>query len=56
MIDEEVFIPYTTQGAIGALRAKMRVLGERHAEEGTYFAVRARRETLAKLRRDLDLE
>lgn len=55
MSDSELFVPYTAHGAIGALRAKMRVVGERHTEEGTFFTVRTRPDTLAKLRRDLDL-
>ena len=48
MIEEEIFIPYTASGAVGPLRAKMRVLGERHTETGTYFLVRASQETLKK--------
>ena len=55
MSDHEIFIPYTTQGAVGALRARMRVLGERHTELGTYFAVRARPEAVEKLKEELGL-
>jgi GTPase len=53
MVDDEVFVPYTSSGGVGLLRSKMRVLGERHNEQGTYFQVRARTETLTKLREQL---
>ena len=53
MTDEEIFVPYTAHGAIGQIRAKVRVLGERHGEDGTHFQVRGRPDTLSKLRRDL---
>jgi GTPase len=53
MIDDEVFVPYTSGTGVGLVRTKMRVLGERHDELGTHFQVRARAETLAKLRQQL---
>ncbi len=53
MVDEEIFIAYTAHGAVGPLRSKMRVLGERHDDEGTHFHVRARASTLQKLRQEL---
>ncbi len=56
MTDDEVFIPYTAHGAVGTLRARMRVLGERHTERGTYFAVRARPDAIVKLQDELGLE
>jgi GTP-binding protein HflX len=55
MADFEVFVPYTAHGAVGPLRAKVRVLAERHGDEGTFFQVRGRQETVAKLRRELSL-
>ncbi len=54
MVDEEVFIPYAASRAVGQVRAKVRVLGESHDENGTHFLVRAHPSTLRKLRRDLD--
>ena len=42
MVERDVFIAYTAVGAIGKLRAKMRVLQESHGNEGTTFRVRAR--------------
>lgn len=48
MKEEEIFIPYTASGAVGALRAKMRVLRERHTETGTFFLARGSEETFKK--------
>ena len=56
MSDQEIFVPYTAHGAVGPLRSKMRVLGERHSDDGTFFEVRARPETVTKLKRELELD
>lgn len=40
MEEGEIFIPYARPQGIGKLRSQVRVLGERHTEEGTYFLVR----------------
>jgi len=54
MIEEEVFVPYTSRRGVGAVRSKVRVVGERHTESGTYFMVRGRESTLASLRNSID--
>jgi GTPase len=50
MIDQEFLIPYSTQGAIGEIRAKLRVLGEAYDEQGVKLKVRGRRELIEKIR------
>jgi len=54
MIEEEVFVPYTSRRGVGAVRSNLRVVGERHTESGTYFMVRGRESTLASLRNSID--
>lgn len=53
MLDEDIFIPYTSQGIIGEIRAKMRVLNESYDEKGTTLKVRASEESLAQIRKKL---
>ena len=50
MIEEEIVVPYTKQRLVGEAHATCRVLGEAHDERGTRLRVRARPETIAKLR------
>lgn len=50
MIDQEVFIPYDVQGAIGEIRAKLRVLGEEYNEKGTTLKIRAHYEDVQRLK------
>lgn len=56
MVDENVFIPYNVQGAIGEIRAQMRVLNEAYTEGGVTLTVRAHRENLQRLRIKYSLE
>lgn len=53
MIDEDLFIPYTTQGIIGEVRSKMRVLTESYDEKGTTLKVRSTAEKLAQIKKKL---
>lgn len=55
MIDEDLFIPYTTQGVIGEIRAKMRVLNESYNEYGTTLRVRSTTESLAQIKKKLNV-
>ena len=55
MVEEDILIPYSTQGAIGEIREQMRVLTESYDERGTRFRVRARPEVLARVRRRYEL-
>jgi GTP-binding protein HflX len=51
MVEEEVFAPYAMHGVVGEIRTSMRVLSEKHEDEGTRYTVRARADDLAKLRK-----
>lgn len=53
MVDEDVFIPYTVQGVIGEIRAKMRVLGESYNEHGVTLKVRSTPENLAQIKKKI---
>lgn len=55
MVDEDLFIPYTAQGAIGEIRAKMRVLSESYNENGVTLKVKSSPEDLAKLRKKFEI-
>lgn len=55
MTDEILFIPYTTQGAIGEIRSKMRVLEESYDGNGTTLKVRAQEQDIAKLKKKFKL-
>ncbi|MBY0384220.1 GTPase HflX [bacterium] len=50
MVEESLFVPYQTQGAIGEIRARMRVLSESFDEKGTTLKVRAYSEELARFK------
>jgi GTP-binding protein HflX len=53
MIDEEFGIPFSAQGVIGEIRARMRVLSEEYTGEGLKIRVRSAPEHLAFIRRKL---
>lgn len=55
MIEEDLLIPYTTQGAIGEIRAKMRVLSETYEPNGVILKVRATEEDLQRLKKRFEL-
>lgn len=50
MVDEDLLVPYNVQGAIGEIRAKMRVLGESYDGQGVTLKVRSHPEMLAKIK------
>ncbi|MES2803830.1 MAG: GTPase HflX [Bdellovibrionota bacterium] len=50
MIDEDIFIPYTTQGIIGEIRSKIRVLSESYNEHGVTLKVRSSEKTIAQIK------
>lgn len=50
MVEESLFVPYQTQGAIGEIRARMRVLSESFDENGTTLKVKAYSEELARFK------
>jgi hypothetical protein len=50
---EEVFIPYTVQGVIGDIRARLKVLAENYDEKGVRLTVRAKAEDFDKIRKKI---
>ena len=50
MTDKDIFIPYDVQGAVGEIRAKLRVLGESYDERGVILKVRAHSEDIQKIK------
>ncbi len=55
MVDKEVLVPYTVQGAIGDIRAKIRVLSEAYDENGVILKVRAHQEDLDALQKRYEI-
>ena len=53
MQDYDVLVPYTSQGVIGEIRSKVRVLAESYNEKGTLFKLRTSPETWTRLQRKL---
>lgn len=51
MVDEDLFVPYTVQGVVGDVRAKLRVLSEGYGEGGVTFRVRGTAEAIASIRK-----
>jgi GTPase len=54
MVDEDLFIPYTTQGVIGDIRNRVRVLSESYSGEGVTLRVRATPENLQFFKKKLN--
>jgi GTP-binding protein HflX len=53
MLDEEFLIPFTAQGVIGEIRARMRILSEEYTAEGLTLRVRSTPENLAAIKKKL---
>ncbi len=51
MVDEEFLIPYSLEGAIGEIRASMRVVKESFEPEGTRFTLRASADAFGKFKK-----
>lgn len=49
MVDTDLLIPYTVQGAVGEIRAKMRILNETYDGNGVIFKVRSNPELIQKI-------
>lgn len=49
MTEQEIFVPYTAGKAIGLIRSSMRVIGERHEDDGTFVKVRAHQPDIEKI-------
>ncbi|MNK15823.1 GTPase HflX [compost metagenome] len=50
MVDQDIFIPYDVQGAIGEIRAKMKVLSEEYDGRGVILKVRAHADAINRLK------
>nr|WP_295904995.1 GTPase HflX [uncultured Bdellovibrio sp.] len=50
MVDQDLFIPYDVQGAIGEIRGKLRVLSESYDERGVTLKVRAHADDVKRIR------
>jgi GTP-binding protein HflX len=50
MTDQNILIPYDVTGAIGEIRAKLRVLSENYDERGLTLNVRGRTEDIKKIK------
>jgi GTPase len=53
MLDEEFLIPFTAQGMIGEIRARMRIVSEEYTAEGLTLRVRSTPENLAVIKKKL---
>jgi GTP-binding protein HflX len=53
MIDEDLFVPYTSKGLVGEIRSKMRVLEENYNESGVTFKVRAPETLLSQFKKKI---
>lgn len=50
MVDQDIFIPYDVQGAIGEIRTKLRVLSESYDERGVTLKVRAHSDDIGRIK------
>jgi len=50
MIEAELLVPYATTGAIGEIRAKMRVVAESYDEQGVRLKVRGKPEQIERIK------
>ncbi len=55
MIECEVFVPYTTQGAIGEIKQNIKILSEDYDEIGVTFKLLAEEKYLKKLKKKFNL-
>ncbi|MDH5348469.1 MAG: GTPase HflX, partial [Nitrospira sp.] len=53
MIDEELRLPFTAQGILAEVRARMRILSEEYDAEGLTILVRSTPENLAVIKKKL---
>jgi GTP-binding protein HflX len=56
MIDDEFLVEYSKKGAVGEIRAKLRVLAENHNEKGFIFKVRGSEKDMAQIKKKFELK
>lgn len=50
MIDVDFLVPYSTKGAVGEIRSRLRVITEDHNEKGFLFKVRGKEQDISQIR------
>ncbi len=56
MIEQEILVSYSTKGAVGEIRAKLRVMSETHNEKGFVFKVRGNEKDLEQIKTKFKVE
>ena len=56
MLEEEILVSYALKGAVGEIRAKLRVLAETHNEKGFIFKVRGHEKELKQIKSKYKIE
>ena len=56
MIDDEFLVEYSKMGAVGEIRAKLRVLSENHNEKGFIFKVRGSEKDMDQIKKKFELK
>ncbi|MBI3775904.1 MAG: GTPase HflX [Gammaproteobacteria bacterium] len=56
MVEEEIFVPYTAKGAVGEIRAKMRIVHEAYEAEGIRLRVKSKAADLDRLKKMIQTE
>lgn len=54
-VEIQIFAPYHVEGIVGEIRNSMRVIGEKHEDEGTNFLVRARSSEVERIKKKYGL-
>ncbi len=55
MVEDEIFVPFATAGAVGEIRSAMRVVTESYNEKGTTFRVRAPKAKLESVKKKFNI-
>lgn len=50
MLDIDFLVPYSTKGAVGEIRSRLRVLSEAHNEKGFVFKVRGKEQDISQIK------
>ncbi|MBC7420665.1 MAG: GTPase HflX [Bdellovibrio sp.] len=56
MIEQEILVSYALKGAVGEIRAKLRVMSETHNEKGFVFKVRGNEKDLSQIKTKFRIE
>ena len=50
MSDDNLFVPYHVQGAVGDIRDSLRIIQERFENDGIHYTVRGKMEQIKKVK------